>query len=215
MSPTCPVTAISPSSNFQLIFGAALKAYERRTKTDLLAHPLASQLQACNSPGSILANGSALQLTSFSHFQLSLAKGLVCFLTRESDLRGCWRPPPGGQDVGVAQEALIDTFEHSVGVNAQTSDGHTSLHRTSKNGHVDIGRLDHGAEPMARDREQMTSLHLASLYGKLEVAHLLLERGVDVDAEDDEDNTAYQIARNWGYDEITQLLSGHGVENKT
>ncbi len=55
MSPTCPVTAISPTSNFQLIFNTALKAYERRTKTDLLAHPLAPQLQACNSPGSILA----------------------------------------------------------------------------------------------------------------------------------------------------------------
>jgi hypothetical protein len=55
MSSTCPVTAISPALNFQLIFSTALKAYERRTKTDILAHPLASQLQACNSSGSILA----------------------------------------------------------------------------------------------------------------------------------------------------------------
>ncbi|KAH8979464.1 hypothetical protein EDB86DRAFT_2985268 [Lactarius hatsudake] len=55
MPSTCPVTAISPASNFQLIFSTALKAYEKRTKTDLLVHPLASQLQACSSPGSILA----------------------------------------------------------------------------------------------------------------------------------------------------------------
>ena len=55
MPPTCPVTAISSASNFQSIFSTALKAYERRTKTDILAHPLASQLQACTSPGSILA----------------------------------------------------------------------------------------------------------------------------------------------------------------
>ena len=47
-------TAISPIPNFQLIFNTSLKAYERRTKTDILAHPLASQLQACKSPGSIL-----------------------------------------------------------------------------------------------------------------------------------------------------------------
>ena len=47
-------TAISPIANFQLIFSTALKAYERRTKTDILTHPLASQLQACNSPASIL-----------------------------------------------------------------------------------------------------------------------------------------------------------------
>ena len=55
MSPTRPVTAISSTSNFQLIFSTALKAYERRTKTDILTHPLASRLQACNSPSSILA----------------------------------------------------------------------------------------------------------------------------------------------------------------
>ena len=48
------LTATS-SSNFQLIINNALKAYEKRTKTDLLAHPLASQLQICNSPAAILA----------------------------------------------------------------------------------------------------------------------------------------------------------------
>jgi hypothetical protein len=47
-------TASTPSSNFQLIFNNALKAYERRTKKDLLAHPLAAQLQDCDSHSSIL-----------------------------------------------------------------------------------------------------------------------------------------------------------------
>ena len=46
--------ASSSSSNFQLIFDDALKAYERRTKKDLRKHPLAAQLQRCNSPNSIL-----------------------------------------------------------------------------------------------------------------------------------------------------------------
>ena len=56
MSSTTPhVTPTSPSSNFQSIFSTALKAYEKQTKKDLLAHPLASQLQTCNSPASILA----------------------------------------------------------------------------------------------------------------------------------------------------------------
>ena len=44
----------TPSSNFQSIFNAALKAYEKKTKKDLLAHPLAAQLQACKSPSDIL-----------------------------------------------------------------------------------------------------------------------------------------------------------------
>jgi hypothetical protein len=43
------------SSNFQLIIYNALEAYKKRTKNDLLAHPLAPQLQACDSPGAILA----------------------------------------------------------------------------------------------------------------------------------------------------------------
>ena len=52
MSHTHPTSA--SSSNFQLIFDDALKAYEKRTKKDLLTHPLAAQLQRCNSPRSIL-----------------------------------------------------------------------------------------------------------------------------------------------------------------
>ncbi|KAI0290284.1 hypothetical protein BC826DRAFT_970485 [Russula brevipes] len=53
MSHTCPAT--TSSSNFQLIMDNALKEYEKRTKNDLLSHPLAIQLQACDSPTSILA----------------------------------------------------------------------------------------------------------------------------------------------------------------
>ena len=56
MSHPQPTPASSESSpNFQLIFNNALKAYEKRTRRDLLAHPLAAQLQACNSPSAILA----------------------------------------------------------------------------------------------------------------------------------------------------------------
>ena len=45
----------SSSSNFGLIINIALKDYEKRTKKNLLLHPLASQLQECDSPGAILA----------------------------------------------------------------------------------------------------------------------------------------------------------------
>ena len=48
-----PSTSTS-TSNFRSIFNAALKAYEKKTKKDLLAHPLAAQFQACNSPDDIL-----------------------------------------------------------------------------------------------------------------------------------------------------------------
>ena len=49
MSHTTPT-----SSNFQLIFGNALKGYKRCTKKDILTHPLADQLEACDSASSIL-----------------------------------------------------------------------------------------------------------------------------------------------------------------
>jgi hypothetical protein len=55
MSSSHPITSTSSTNNFQLIFNNALKAYEKRTKKDLLAHPLAAELQDCNSPGTILA----------------------------------------------------------------------------------------------------------------------------------------------------------------
>ncbi|KAH9166811.1 hypothetical protein EDB89DRAFT_2101116, partial [Lactarius sanguifluus] len=52
--PETPSTA-SSSSNFQTIFYASMKEYKKKTKKDLLEHPLMGQLQTCNSPADILA----------------------------------------------------------------------------------------------------------------------------------------------------------------
>jgi hypothetical protein len=58
MSYTQPATAASSSSksfNFQSIFNAALEAYEKKTKKNLLTHPLATQLHNCDSTTAILS----------------------------------------------------------------------------------------------------------------------------------------------------------------
>ena len=56
MSHTHPTASSSnQSSNFQVIIVNALDAYKKRTKKDLLAHPLVNELQSCNSPSAILA----------------------------------------------------------------------------------------------------------------------------------------------------------------
>ena len=55
MSQTPATTANSSSSRFQAIFQAALESYQKQTKKDLLAHPLASQLQDCDSTNAVLA----------------------------------------------------------------------------------------------------------------------------------------------------------------
>ena len=44
----------TPLHNVESFFNNALNSYQKRTKNNLLAHPLAAQLQACNSPGDIL-----------------------------------------------------------------------------------------------------------------------------------------------------------------
>ena len=55
MSQTPTTTASSSSSRFQAIFQAAIKSYQKQTKKDLLAHPLTSQLQDCESTTAILS----------------------------------------------------------------------------------------------------------------------------------------------------------------
>ena len=48
-------TTPEASSRFQALFQAALKSYQKQTKTDLIAHPLVSQLQSCDSTAAIVA----------------------------------------------------------------------------------------------------------------------------------------------------------------
>jgi hypothetical protein len=45
----------SSASCFQSVLNAALEAYEKKTKSKLLAHPLAAQIQSCDSPTAILS----------------------------------------------------------------------------------------------------------------------------------------------------------------
>jgi hypothetical protein len=53
MSQTASVAPSSP--NFRSVFNAALEAYDKVTKSKLLSHPLATQLQSCDTPADILS----------------------------------------------------------------------------------------------------------------------------------------------------------------
>ena len=50
-----PSTAATPPPNFSTIIAAALEEYKKKTKKDIAAHPLATQLKSCESPSAILA----------------------------------------------------------------------------------------------------------------------------------------------------------------
>ena len=52
--PTAASSSSSRSSNFQQIINNALNKYKNLTKNDLLAHPLAAQLESCESSSDIL-----------------------------------------------------------------------------------------------------------------------------------------------------------------
>lgn len=46
---------VIPPSSFQSTFSHALRAYKKRTRGDLILHPLAARLQSCDTPDTILA----------------------------------------------------------------------------------------------------------------------------------------------------------------
>ena len=48
-------TTSTSSTTFDTIFTAALKEYKKQTKTDIASHPLATQLQSCDSSSAIIA----------------------------------------------------------------------------------------------------------------------------------------------------------------
>src|SRR5487761_1412260 len=55
-------------ANFDSIFNSALDFYKKRTKQDLITHPLLANLQACNSPDAVLAVLTK-QIPAFSQSQ--------------------------------------------------------------------------------------------------------------------------------------------------
>ena len=55
MSQIPPTSTSESPTNFETILTAALEAYNEQMKKDLASHPLATQLQSCDSPSAILA----------------------------------------------------------------------------------------------------------------------------------------------------------------
>ena len=49
------VPSIASSTDFETIFKPALVAYKNQTKKDIASHPLATQLQSCDSSSAILS----------------------------------------------------------------------------------------------------------------------------------------------------------------
>jgi cytohesin len=57
-----------------------------------------------------------------------------------------------------------------------------------------------------------TPLHYAAMYGRHEIAELLLERGADPNIQDNDGDTPLHLAAANGYSEIVKLLLEHGAD---
>ncbi|KAI9442948.1 hypothetical protein H4582DRAFT_1145912 [Lactarius indigo] len=120
------------TSNFHSIFVAALKAYEKKTKNDLLKHPLAAQLQSCNSSADILAllrdkveeydqsKSRDERLSSWLNptinvlyaFSATLGEGVgLIFSPAKVISAGVGVLLLAAKDVDASREALVDLFE--------------------------------------------------------------------------------------------------------
>ncbi|KAH8976898.1 hypothetical protein EDB92DRAFT_1021904 [Lactarius akahatsu] len=120
------------SSNFQAVFCASLETYKRKTKKDLLAHPLMGQLQTCSSPTDILAilrtqvqefeesTSGDDTLTKWLNptvnvlyaFSAALGEGVgLVFSPAKVIFAGAGVLLLAAKDVVASQDALIDIFE--------------------------------------------------------------------------------------------------------
>jgi hypothetical protein len=63
--------------------------------------------------------------------------------------------------------------------------------------------------------EELTSLHVASAYGHMEVTCILVEHGVDATAEDNNKNTPLHVASTNGHVDVACVLLKHGIDMTT
>ena len=114
-------------------------------------------------------------------------------------------------------EAMQVLLDCRADIDSRTNINRTPLHEAvgkspGANGPTVVRfMLDHGANVNAR-MQGTTPLHLASKYGRSDVARLLIERGAEVEAKDSRGRTPLQLASAEGQDEVVDLLLEYGTK---
>ncbi|KAL9063225.1 MAG: hypothetical protein Q9161_009580 [Pseudevernia consocians] len=93
------------------------------------------------------------------------------------------------------------------------SNGRTPLFWAAARGHREVTELllDHGARINARDRNQLSALHIAITGVHKEVVSLLLDRSARVEGKDNNGDTPLNRAVQVGAKDIVKLLLEHGA----
>ena len=116
-------------------------------------------------------------------------------------------------------------LEHMSNANAKTDSGETALHGVSylkyesqaEGVRVAQVLLACGVDVNAQRKDHSTSLHVASFYGKFDIAKLLLDHGADTNVESDEGETALHRVSYGEYElqeagvRVARLLLEHGA----
>ncbi|KAF8491836.1 hypothetical protein F5888DRAFT_1891996 [Russula emetica] len=124
--------ASSSSSNFQSVLNASLQAYDNKTKNKLLDHPLATQLQSCDSPNAVLTvlqdlvqqfdqrrtsderlkNWLDSTVNVLYTFSDTLGEGVgLAFPAGKAIFAGIGVLLLAAKDVNASQDMLVDLFE--------------------------------------------------------------------------------------------------------
>ena len=103
------------NSNFQAILDKALKEYKRKTGKDLITHPLAEEINSCDSPEAIFAvlEGKANELNQSQSSDGRLTKWLTSTVNVLNALSATF-----GQGVGMVNPSMLP-YHNSHNVNVQ------------------------------------------------------------------------------------------------
>jgi ankyrin repeat protein len=113
------------------------------------------------------------------------------------------------------RDAVELLLAHKADMNIKVEKyGWTPLRLTVIHGHMAAAEalLNAGADPNAKDNENIPLLHQAVIRGKKEMVELLLDKKADLNAKDAEGETALNEAVEQGNNEIIKLLLQRGAK---
>jgi ankyrin repeat protein len=90
----------------------------------------------------------------------------------------------------------------------------TPLHAAVERGELDLCKYlvdELGADVFTTNTTDMTCMHTASKFGRLETFHWLMEKGLDMDATDQYGATPLDVAKSFGHGEMAAFLMGKGA----